>query len=113
MRDHVKFKNRTTTQLFAPCSSRFTKMTESGRGVRRKATTERGGKKFKGALAELRALKASGKKRIDSFEVNVEDDVYDEVGEEDYARLVQKRREEGAWCVCVAKSSGISNCEEI
>ena len=81
----------------------FTKMTESGRGVRRKATTERGGKKFKGALAELRALKASGKKRVDSYEVNVEDDVYDEVGEDDYARLVQKRREEGAWCVGVAK----------
>lgn len=67
----------------------------SGRGVRRKATTERGGKKFKNALEELRALKASGGKRVDNFEIVEEDAVYDEVSEDDYARLVQKRREEG------------------
>ena len=73
------------------------KMTNSasGRGVRRKATTERGGKKFKNALEELRALKASGGKRVDNFEIVEEDAVYDEVSEDDYARLVQKRREEG------------------
>jgi DNA polymerase alpha subunit A len=67
----------------------------TGRGVRRKATTERGGKKFKSALEELRELKKSGKRRVDAYEVREEDDVYDEVNEDEYARLVQKRREEG------------------
>ena len=67
----------------------------SGRGVRRKATTERGGKKFKDALSQLRELKATGRRRVDAYEVVEEEDVYDEVNEDDYARLVQKRREEG------------------
>jgi len=71
----------------------------SGRGVRRKATTERGGKKFKDALSQLRELKSTGRRRVDAYEVVEEEDVYDEVNEDDYARLVQKRREEGtrAW----------------
>ena len=67
----------------------------TGRGVRRKATTERGGKKFRDALSSLRELKATGRRRVDAYEVVEEEDVYDEVNEDDYARLVQKRREEG------------------
>lgn len=57
--------------------------------------TERGGKKFRNALDELRELKKSGKKRVDEYEVQEEDNVYDEVNEDEYARIVQKRREEG------------------
>lgn len=61
--------------------------------------TERGGKKFRNALDELRELKKSGKKRVDEYEVQEEDNVYDEVNEDEYARIVQKRREEGgAFC---------------
>eukprot|EP00889_Picochlorum_renovo_P005129 jgi/Picre1/32159/NNA_007505.t1 len=62
---------------------------------RRRAVTERGGKKFRNALDELRELKKSGKKRVDEYEVQEEDNVYDEVNEDEYARIVQKRREEG------------------
>ena len=63
--------------------------------ARRRAVTERGGKKFRNALDELRELKKSGKKRVDEYEVQEEDNVYDEVNEDEYARIVQKRREEG------------------
>lgn len=62
--------------------------------------TERGGKKFRNALDELRELKKSGKKRVDEYEFQEEDNVYDEVNEDEYARIVQKRREEGGGFSC-------------
>lgn len=72
---------------------------------RRRAVTERGGKKFRNALEELRELKKTGKRRVDEYEYHEEEDVYDEVNEDEYARIVQKRREEGGaylvfgwWC---------------
>ena len=50
---------------------------------------------MKNALAELKELRQSGGKRADNYELKEEEDVYDEVDDEAYARIVQKRREEG------------------
>lgn len=66
-----------------------------GRAKRQVVTDGRGGKKFKNALAELAELRKTGGKRADQFEVAEEDDVYDLVDEDEYARIVQKRREDG------------------
>ncbi|PGH27065.1 hypothetical protein AJ80_01251 [Polytolypa hystricis UAMH7299] len=42
-------------------------------------------------LAELRALRASGKKRLATYEVEDEGDIYEEVDEEGYKKLVRQR----------------------
>ena len=42
-------------------------------------------------FAELRALRAAGKKRFDSYQVQDQGDIYDEVGEEDYKKVVRSR----------------------
>ena len=42
-------------------------------------------------LEELRALRASGKKRLASYQVEDEGDVYEEVDEEGYKKLVRQR----------------------
>lgn len=42
-------------------------------------------------LAELRALKASGKKFFDSYEVEQEQDLYEEVDENQYKNIVRDR----------------------
>lgn len=43
------------------------------------------------ALAELRALRASGKKRLESYQVEDKGAVYDEVDEDGYKKVVRKR----------------------
>ena len=68
---------------------------ESGRSRRQTVVDGRGGKKVKNALAELQELRKTGGKRADNYEVREEDDVYDEVDDDQYARIVQQRREEG------------------
>jgi DNA polymerase alpha subunit A len=42
-------------------------------------------------FAELRALRASGKKRLDTYEVHQEADVYEEVDEDGYKKVVRDR----------------------
>lgn len=42
-------------------------------------------------FAELRALRESGKKRLDTYEVSREEDLYDELDEEGYKRVVRDR----------------------
>lgn len=42
-------------------------------------------------FAELRALRESGKKRIDTYEVQQDEDVYEEVDEEGYKKVVRER----------------------
>lgn len=42
-------------------------------------------------LAELRALRASGKKRLDSYKVEEAQDLYQEVDDEGYKRVVRAR----------------------
>lgn len=48
------------------------------------------------ALQELLKLKRNGGKRIDNFEVRLEEKVYDTLSEADYDRHVARRREEAA-----------------
>lgn len=43
------------------------------------------------ALAELRALRESGKKRLDTYQVHQEEDLYEEVDEEGYKKVVRNR----------------------
>ena len=42
-------------------------------------------------FAELRALRESGKKRLDTYEIQQEADLYEEVDEEGYKRVVRDR----------------------
>lgn len=42
-------------------------------------------------FAELRALRASGKKRLDTYEVQQEVDIYEEVDEDGYKKVVRDR----------------------
>jgi DNA polymerase alpha subunit A len=42
-------------------------------------------------LAELKALKASGKKAFDAYEVQQDDDLYEEVDENQYKKIVRDR----------------------
>jgi DNA polymerase alpha subunit A len=68
---------------------------EGGKSRRQVVVEGRGGKKVKNALAELAELRKSGGKRANTFELKEEEAVYDEVDDDEYARIVQKRREEG------------------
>jgi hypothetical protein len=67
----------------------------SGREKRQVQVVGKGGRRVKNALAELAELRRTGGKRADTYEVEEEADVYDEVDEAEYARIVQRRREEG------------------
>jgi DNA polymerase alpha subunit A len=42
-------------------------------------------------FAELRALRESGKKRLDSYQVHQEEDLYEEVDEDGYKKVVRDR----------------------
>lgn len=42
-------------------------------------------------FAELRALKESGKKRLESYQVEEEADLYEEVDEDGYKKIVRER----------------------
>jgi DNA polymerase alpha subunit A len=42
-------------------------------------------------FAELRALRESGKKRLDSYQVHQEADLYEEVDEDGYKKVVRER----------------------
>jgi DNA polymerase alpha subunit A len=42
-------------------------------------------------FAQLRALRAAGKKRLETYQVQDQGDIYDEVGEEDYKKVVRGR----------------------
>ena len=73
-------------------------MEGEGRARRATAGTTRGRAGAKSALQELAELRKSGAKQVDRYELKEEEAVYDVVGEDEYAKLVQKRREEGgAW----------------
>jgi hypothetical protein len=50
-------------------------------------------------LAELRALRASGKTRLSTYEVAEEEQLYDEVDEEGYKKVVRGRLEEDDFIV--------------
>jgi len=42
-------------------------------------------------FAELRALRESGKKRLDTYQVQQEEDLYEEVDEDGYKKVVRER----------------------
>jgi DNA polymerase alpha subunit A len=50
-------------------------------------------------FAELRALRASGKKRLDSYQVEDQGAIYDEVDEEGYKKVVRGRLNEDDFVV--------------
>ncbi|KAJ0417328.1 DNA polymerase family B-domain-containing protein [Aspergillus carlsbadensis] len=50
-------------------------------------------------LAELRALRASGKKRISTYEVEEQGDIYEEVDEEGYKKVIRNRLDEDDFVV--------------
>lgn len=50
-------------------------------------------------LAELRRLRAEGKKRLASYEIEDEGDLYDEVDEEAYKKIVRRRLDEDDFVV--------------
>lgn len=83
-------------------------MEGEGRARRATAGTTRGRAGAKSALQELAELRKSGAKRVDRYELKEEEAVYELVEEAEYAKLVQKRREEGGACYqgCWAGRSG-------
>ena len=50
-------------------------------------------------LAELRALRASGKTRLSSYQVEEEENLYDEVDEEGYKKVVRSRLDQDDFIV--------------
>ena len=50
-------------------------------------------------FAELRALRASGKKRLDSYQVEDQAAIYDEVDEEGYKKVIRSRLNEDDFVV--------------
>jgi DNA polymerase alpha subunit A len=50
-------------------------------------------------LAQLRALRASGKKAFDTYEVQQEEDLYEEVDENQYKKIVRERLNEDDFVV--------------
>ncbi|KAL1650375.1 DNA-directed DNA polymerase alpha catalytic subunit pol1 [Diplodia intermedia] len=56
-------------------------------------------KRGAGALAELRALRAAGKTRLDSYQVEEEQQLYEEVDEEGYKKVVRSRLDQDDFVV--------------
>lgn len=50
-------------------------------------------------IAELRALRASGKKRIDTYKVEDQGDIYDEVDDEGYKDVIRNRLDQDDFVV--------------
>lgn len=50
------------------------------------------------ALSKLKAAREGGDKRALTFEAKKEEELYDVLEDEEYAKLVAKRREEGGRC---------------
>jgi DNA polymerase alpha subunit A len=53
----------------------------------------------KASFAELRALRASGKKRGDSYQVVQQEDLYEVVDEESYKKVVRERLDQDDFVV--------------
>lgn len=50
-------------------------------------------------LAELRALRAAGKKRLETYEVEDQGDIYEEVDDEGYKKVIRDRLDEDDFVV--------------
>lgn len=61
----------------------------------KRTVRKHGQSKAAGALAQLAELRRTGKKQADLYELKEEEDLYDEVDEDEYAKRIAKEREEG------------------
>lgn len=59
---------------------------------RRNAGAAAAGSDRSAALQQLKNLRQQGGRRVDAFEIKLDDKIYDSVAEDDYAKLVAKRR---------------------
>ena len=50
-------------------------------------------------LAELRALRAAGKKRISTYEIEEQGDIYEEVDDDGYKKIIRSRLDEDDFVV--------------
>lgn len=50
-------------------------------------------------LAELRALRAAGKKRLSTYEIEEQDDIYEEVDDEGYKKIIRNRLDQDDFVV--------------
>ncbi|KAL6785075.1 POLA1 [Auxenochlorella protothecoides x Auxenochlorella symbiontica] len=85
---------------------------ESEPTKRQRPVQGRVGAKSKQALAEIIALRKSGARRVDTFEVKEEEPVYDVVDEDQYAQIVKKRRDEGGAFVIDRNGLGYADIGE-
>lgn len=88
-RKHFPRDLRATTTAKRQQQDHFDQMSDS-----RARRAAKPASKAKSSLAQLAELRRTGAKRVHDFELTEEDAVYDEVQEQDYAKLVQDRREE-------------------
>jgi len=63
--------------------------------TRRQPTQSRGRLEKQDALSKLKAARDGGDKRALTYEAKQEAELYDVLGDEEYAKLVAKRRDEG------------------
>ena len=61
----------------------------------KRTVRKHGQSKAAAALAQLAELRRTGKKQADLYELKEEEDLYDEVDEDEYAKRIAKEREEG------------------
>ena len=54
-------------------------------------------------MAKLAELKRSGRKQVDAYEIKEEQAVYDLLADDEYAELVQDRREKGGQQLAVCR----------
>ena len=66
--------------------------------------------KAKSSLAQLAELRRTGAKRVHDFELTEEEAVYDEVQEQDYAQLVQDRREQAGQDIVLSMGRSFRSC---
>ena len=73
----------------------------------RREVRKHGQAKASGALAQLAELRRGGKKHADLYELKEENDVYETMGEDEYAQFVSKRREAGGMQSALANEAQI------
>ena len=61
-------------------------------------------------LAKLAELKRSGRKQVDAYEIKEEQAVYDLLADDEYAELVQDRREKGGQQLAVFRLRNGMQC---
>lgn len=76
----------------------------------RREVRKHGQQRASGALAQLAELRKGGKKQADLYKLKEEENVYDTMGEAEYAQFVSKRREEGGIVLLLCIGDLKHNC---